>query len=145
MRGARRALAVVAGLALGVFELYAVLWVWLVVLIAAQAPDPFEHDGEPCCFVPDTWGDVAESVAWAIGSATVYGALVALSVALIGWGSTGTRPRWRRLALGPLAAAGLVGAILLVAAVLNIGNARYRADVTDGAGALAPAPHAVSD
>ena len=61
MESAARAFAALAAVALAVAALAGVSLILLGGLIAAQAPDPFVADGDPCCGHPDTWGDVAGS------------------------------------------------------------------------------------
>ena len=58
LRSVGRMAAALGGAALGLFALWAGLWVLLVGLGAGQAPDPFVDDGDPCCGHPDTWPQV---------------------------------------------------------------------------------------
>ena len=98
----RRLLEVGAGIAVGAVGLWGILWVDLVVSIHAEHPDPEAPDGDPCCGVPDTYGEVVEGGALAAGSALVDGALIACAFALLHHGTTSRWPRIRWLAAGPL-------------------------------------------
>ena len=114
---AARLLAGLAGGAILLVAAWGALWVMFAVAVSAQAPDPFVIDGDPCCGHPDTWGEVAEGAAWALGLALLDGLLVALAVTLLFWAANRRRPRPKRLALlpgGALLATALVLAVLVV-------------------------------
>lgn len=118
LRSVGRMAAALGGAALGLFALWASLWVLLVGLGAGQAPDPFVDDGDPCCGHPDTWPQV---LAWAsvtlVGTALVA-ALGAVAICAVGWGRTGRRPPWRtrlvRLPAGAVAVMALGVAVALL-------------------------------
>jgi len=91
---------------------------------AAQAPDPFVADGDPCCAHPDTWGQVAAGAVGAIALAAVAGGMLAGAVAL-GFRAAGRElPRWSRMVAIPLATLGLATLAFAVAIVPKLGDAR---------------------
>ena len=97
------------------------VWGGAVVLvlagIAAQPPDPLAIDyGDPCCPVPDTWGEVAGWSLLALVVAVLDAALLVLGGALVRFALRRRRPT-RRAALLPLAAAPLVAAVILIGQV----------------------------
>ena len=110
---------VCAGIALGAVGLWGVLWVTLVVGIYAEEPDPNAPEEDPCCDVPDTYGEVVAGGAFAAGSALVDGALVASAVALLRHGISSRWPRRRWLAAGPLVYALVAILVIAVAQLLQ--------------------------
>jgi hypothetical protein len=92
------------------------LFVLLIAAISSQAPDPFIVDGDPCCGHPDTWGEVAGGVAWALGLVLLDALLVCLAVALLRFAATARWPRLKRVALLPGGA--IVVAILAFAVAI---------------------------
>ena len=116
----RRLLEVCAGIALVAAGLWGVLWVKLLVSISAERPDPAAEDGDPCCAVPDTYGEVVEGGAYAAGSALVDGALIACAIALIRHGITSCWPRRRWLVAGPLVYALVAISVIAVAQIAQL-------------------------
>jgi hypothetical protein len=110
-----RVAAGLAGIALLAPAAWGVSWVVLFGSAAANAPDPFVPDGDPCCGHPDTWGEVAVAVAWTLALAAVAGLVACVAVALIAWAAAGRRIGLRRLATVPAAAAIASGSALAVA------------------------------
>jgi hypothetical protein len=123
-----RGLAGVAGVALLLFAAWGVLWVLLVGAIAAQAPDPFVENGDPCCGHPDTWGEVAAGFGWTLGYALVDALLICVAVALLTWATRGRWPRVRRLALVPAAGVGAAALILAVVLIPQLDEGRTPPD-----------------
>lgn len=95
------------GALIGAAATWGTLWVFLVGAIAAQRPDPDAPDGDPCCGVPDTWGEVVGTAAGAVASALVVGLLLAFAANLIHWALTSRWLRPERLALIPAIGVGL--------------------------------------
>jgi hypothetical protein len=95
---------------------WGVLFIMLVVVISARAPDPFIASGDPCCGHPDTWSEVAWGVALALGYVLLDALLVCVAIALLGWAATRRWPRLKRLALLPGGAA--LAAIIVLAIVI---------------------------
>ncbi len=112
----RRALAAPAAVALVLTAVAGLSLILLSGAISAQAPDPSIPNGDPCCWHPDTWGEVASGVGWTLGYVVVDGVLIAGAVALFKWSSSGTWPRWRRLLLIPLG--GFLAGVIVFAVVL---------------------------
>lgn len=108
--------ALVLGALVGALAMWGIVWVFLLSAMAAQRPDPDVPDGDPCCGVPDTWGEVAELTAAGAASALVVGLLLALAVNLISWAVTARWLRTERLALIP--------AIGVTLSVLGVGIAQ---------------------
>ncbi|HWK26374.1 MAG TPA: hypothetical protein VNS09_07430 [Solirubrobacter sp.] len=123
-----RGLAGVAGAALLLFTAWGVLFVFLVGAIAAQAPDPFVENGDPCCGHPDTWSEVVVGVGWTLGYALADALLVCVGVALVVWATRGRWPRVTRLAYVPVAGVGAVAAILAVVLIPQLGEGRTPPD-----------------
>jgi hypothetical protein len=85
----------------------------IVVGSAAQLPDRLAMDGDPCCPVPDTWGDVAAWSTVGLVLALLDAGALVLGAAFL---SFAVRSRWpgRRVVWLPLAAVpGCVGLIVL--------------------------------
>jgi hypothetical protein len=83
---------------------FGVAIVSITVLAAAQRPDPSIADGDPCCWHPDTWAQVAGGIAYAAGTLLACAALVYVAVALGRFAWSGTwrhlrRARWLALAV----------------------------------------------
>ncbi len=70
----------------------------LNLLVATQRPDPAVPDGDPCCWHPDTWGQVAAGLAFGVGTLIACVALICGAVALGRYATTGKlpNPRGRR-------------------------------------------------
>ena len=123
-RAVARAAAGIAGLVAVLFGLWGTLWVLFAGAVSIAVPDPSIPDGDPCCGHPDTWGEVAEGVAWTLGAALVDSLIFAAAAALICY--SGLRPPAERAwslaaipAAGVLITGGLMGYAL--AGVLGIG------------------------
>jgi hypothetical protein len=112
-----RALAGGAGVFLVPPLVWLACWLQLIVLVAAQTPDPAEPDGDPCCSRPDTWAETAKWIGYAHLAALAFALGVTLAVALVAWAARGRGVRPRRLALIPavLAAATTVSCAVLLA------------------------------
>lgn len=123
-----RGLAGVAGVALVLFAAWGVLFVLPLGAFAAQAPDPFIENGDPCCGHPDTWGEVAAGVGWTLGSVLVDALLVCAGVALLAWATRGRWPRVRRLAFVPATAVGVAAVILAVVLIPQLDEGRTPPD-----------------
>ena len=105
--------------ALGLCLIPAALWgvpvVILLVAIAAQPPDELQPDGDPCCPVPDTWGEVVRFSAVALFAVGLDVAALTLGGAFV-WFTVHHRWPHRRIARAPIIATG--GVAVLLAAVL---------------------------
>src|SRR5690349_11653466 len=74
-----------------------IAWALLVLVIAAEHPDPRVPDGDPCCGHPDTWGEVAFGIAWGLTLAGVSIALLYGIVTLASFAAKGYWPKLLRL------------------------------------------------
>lgn len=73
---------------------------FLLIVVSAAGPDPSGVDGEPCCALPDTWGEVVEGFALAAGTLVWCAAWIyaAVAPAVFAWSGSGPSPqRLRRL------------------------------------------------
>jgi hypothetical protein len=68
----------------------------ITTLAAAQRPDPSIPNGDPCCWHPDTWAQVAGGLAYAAGTVMACAALVYVAVALGRFAWSGTWQHLRR-------------------------------------------------
>jgi hypothetical protein len=110
-----RALTGALGLCLVPAALWGALASALLVTIAAQPPDELEPDGDPCCAVPDAWGDVARFSAIALFASGLDLAALTLGCAFL-WFAVLYRWPDRRIVRVPVIATG--GVAVLLAAVL---------------------------
>ena len=113
---ATRLLAAVLGAGILLMAVWGVAFIMLVAGISSQTPDPFIADGDPCCGHPDTWGEVAVGVSWALALVLLDALLVCIAAALLSWATTRRWPRLKRLALLPGGA--MLAAILVLAVVI---------------------------
>jgi hypothetical protein len=114
----QRSLALGLGAVLTLGALWGAFWVVLLVLIAGQPPDAAAVDGEPCCPVPETWGEVFGLAGLALVLALIDAAVLAVGVALL---VQGIRLRWpsRLLMLMPLVAVGVSAVVIAVPLVVR--------------------------
>jgi hypothetical protein len=91
----RRASAGAAGLALLAVALAGAALVTFAIGLIVPA-DPFGNDGDPCCLIPDTLGEVYTGAAWAAGVAA------ATVRAVLGRPDAAGDARWRYPALDVL-------------------------------------------
>jgi hypothetical protein len=117
----QRALALGLGGVLTVGALWGALWVLLLVAIAGQPPDAAAIDGDPCCPVPGSWGEVAGLSALTLALALADAAVLVLGMALLIYGvrlrSPSRRAVWLPLWAVP-ACAGLIVFSLTVRAIV---------------------------
>ncbi len=132
-RAVVRAGAVLAGVALGLFSLWASLIALLVGGDAFQEPNPFILDGDPCCGHPDDWGEVALGAVSALVAFGIVAAVGTVAAALGFWGSTGRWPRPARLVLLP------GGVLVLVVGLIGVAQLVQRPTAVTAA-ACDPAP-----
>jgi hypothetical protein len=93
--------------------------------LAAQIPDPLVADGDPCCWHPDTWGEVATGSALGLVYLMIVGMLFAGAAAMLRWAWVG---RWLSLrGLSWISA----GCLTLGVAVAGIGLIPKVVDDTD--------------
>jgi hypothetical protein len=69
----------------------------ITALAATERPDPSIPNGDPCCWHPDTWAEVAGGLTWAAGTVLACAALVYVAIALGKFAWSGT---WRHLRRG---------------------------------------------
>jgi hypothetical protein len=112
----QRTLALVLGMGLVLSGLWGAVVVVVIAASAAQPPDELMPNGDPCCPVPDSWGDVA---VWSVGALTataVVAAMLTGGVACLAFATRSLRPA-DRLWVIPLHAVG--GVAVVMAGVLG--------------------------
>ncbi|MBA2514964.1 MAG: hypothetical protein H0V26_11670 [Solirubrobacterales bacterium] len=93
---AARALAGAFALASAV-PLWFGFWIALLnIAVSTQPPDPTIPNGDPCCWHPDTWVEVAGGIALGIGTLVAWAALIYTVVALVRFALTGKTPANRQ-------------------------------------------------
>lgn len=110
----KRGAATVAGILILLFSAWASLVALLFVGFAAQAPDAFVPDGDPCCGTPDTWREVIEATVPAAVVVVVVSLLLALAFALLTWALRQAWPRRRTIAFFPAISVAALAVILVV-------------------------------
>jgi hypothetical protein len=100
-RLAARFAALLLGLGIGAAAAWGALLPAIAAGVAAQRPNPDTPDGDPCCPVPDTWGEVGGYAAASAGGFLVVGLILAFAVNLIYWAARGRWLQPERLALIP--------------------------------------------
>ena len=112
-RAVARAVAGIAGLVAVLAGLQGILFLLFFAAVSAQVPDPTIPDGDPCCGHPDTWGEVADGIAWTLGSALAVSLIFTIAVALCSYAGRGRSVSLPALAAiaasGVLMTAGLIG------------------------------------
>lgn len=124
--GSTKGIAAVAGVLVLLASAIAALFALFFVALAAQAPDAFVPNGDPCCGSPDTWRQEAVAAAEAILAVGLVSSAIAFGVALLSWSR---RARWPRLrTLGRLPVAAVAAVIVLLVVVWLVDSPRLRAD-----------------
>ena len=126
--------AAIGALPLLLLAAWSGLWVVIQLTTAAHVPDASAYDGDPCCPHPDTWGEVAEAGASALGLSALAGMVLAFALGLLLYAGRGRGLHVEQLVLVPAATAVLTAAAIGVGLLCALDDPpRSRADVASRA------------
>lgn len=96
----------------------------MCVLFAAEVPNAFDQEGDPCCGTPDTWGEVAQLAGAAFVLSVIAASLLACAGALLVAVPRGRRPAVRTVVALPAVVVSLLATLLPIAWLVQTPHTR---------------------